>query len=235
MTKSLLAAAAALMGLALGGFPAGATNFSFTGNFAQDDDVQFFTFTADGASTVRLISYGYGGGTQANGHAVARGGLDPILALFDSTGALVGQDDDADSGTPGACGASAVNADPVNGLTWDTCLDVLLPAGSYSVSIQEYENFAIGPNLSDGFTRGGQGNFTDVVANNFTCGEDPNFLVPFHDSSFETGCLRDSHWAFDILNVSQAAIVAAPEPGMLAILGLALGGVGLARRRRPGR
>ena len=74
------------------------TNFSFAGTFGDDDDVQLFNFTANGASTVSLVSFSYAGGTQANGNVVVRGGFDPILALFDSSGALVGQNDDSSGG-----------------------------------------------------------------------------------------------------------------------------------------
>lgn len=49
------------------------TNFSFTGGFTQANDVQTFTFTANGASAVRLITYSHAGGTQSNGNAVAAG------------------------------------------------------------------------------------------------------------------------------------------------------------------
>ena len=88
VAAGLLASAAAM---------AAPTNYSFAGSFATDDEVQMFNFTANGSSTVALISYGYAGGTQANANVVVRGGFDPILALFNTTtGAYVGQNDDAD-------------------------------------------------------------------------------------------------------------------------------------------
>ena len=59
---SVLAASAASMALP--------TNFSFNGTFVRDDNVQLFNFTADGTSTVSLVSYGYAGGTQSNGAVV---------------------------------------------------------------------------------------------------------------------------------------------------------------------
>ena len=46
------------------------TDFSFTGTFAADDDVQFFGFTANGTSTVRLINNLFvGSGTILTGAA----------------------------------------------------------------------------------------------------------------------------------------------------------------------
>ena len=215
---------------------ASATAFSFVGNFTQDDNIQSFSFTTSGSTNVRLISYSYGGGTNAAGTVIPRGGFDPILALFDSSGALVGQDDDAISGTPGACGPGVVTPDALTGLQWDTCLDLpLLAAGTYTVTIQEYDNFAIGPNLSNGFIRSGTGNFTDTGATtgtNFTCADDPSNLLPFHDvSGVSPGCLRDSHWAFDILNVTQAHEIV-PEPITLSLFSAGLAGSVALRRRR---
>ena len=209
---------------------ASATAFSFVGSFTQDDNIQSFSFTTSGSTNVRLISYSYGGGTNSAGTVIPRGGFDPILALFDSSGALVGQDDDAISGTPGACGPGVVTPDALTGLQWDTCLDLpLLAAGTYTVTIQEYDNFAIGPNLSNGFVQAGTGNFTDAI---FPCGDDPNNLSPFHDvSGVSPGCLRDSHWAFDILNVTQAHEIV-PEPITLSLFSAGLAGSLAMRRRR---
>lgn len=209
--------------------PASAAAFSFVGSFTQDDNIQSFSFTTSGATNVRLISFSYGGGTNAAGTVIPRGGFDPILALFDSTGALIGQDDDAVSGTPGACGSGVVNPDALTGNQWDTCLDLpLLAAGTYTVTIQEYDNFANGPNLSDGFVRSGTGNFTDT----FPCGDDPNNILPFHDvSGVSPGCLRDSHWAFDILNVTQAT-EEVPEPLTLSVFGAGIAASIAVRRRK---
>jgi hypothetical protein len=190
---------------------ANAANFSFTGNFTLDDDVELFNFTVGAPSTVTLLTLSYAGGTNAAGDVIARGGFDPILALFDSTGVLLDTNDDGDP--------ADVPTD-INGLTFDTFLSIALDPGTYTVSVMQFDNFADGPNLSDGFSRAGEGNFTAA----FGCG-----ATQFCDAGLGA---RDSHWAFDVLNAEQAAIVGVPEPGsiLFACGGLALLALRLRKR-----
>jgi hypothetical protein len=180
------------------------TNFSFTGNFTQDDNVQVFTFTTGAASTITLRTWSYAGGTNAAGQVIARGGFDPILALFDSSGVLINQNDD---------GGGSVAADSVTGQHYDTYLSAAVGIGTYTATVMEYNNFAIGPNYSNGFARAGQGNFTGTGG--------------FWDV---TGSHRDNHWAFDVLNVASASTV--PEPGSIFLLATVLAGCGVGLRRR---
>jgi len=198
-------------------------NYSFTGTFSNDDDVQLFNFTADGASTVRLISFGYGGGTQSDGNSVVAGGFDPILVLFDSAGNLIGQNDDSGSSTTGACGSGVVTSDPITELQWDTCFDQALALGSYTVAIMQYDNFATGSTLADGFTYTGDPFFTNALAG---CSNGQ-----FCDLSGDlAGNNRTNAWAFDIMNAETAEAV--PEPSIIALFGLGLLGLGVARRRK---
>ena len=185
--------------MALASASASANDFSFTGNFGGDNDVQLFSFSVGATSTVTLRTWSYAGGTNAASTAIARGGFDPILALFDSTGLLLNQNDD---------GGSSVAADAVTGAHYDTYLSSTLAAGAYTVSVMQYANFAIGPNLSNGFSGSGTTNFRDA-----------------------TGNLRDSHWAFDILNVNVATVPGVPEPETYALMALGLGAIGMMRRR----
>ena len=190
-------------------------NFSFTGTFAHDNDVQLFNFTVGATSNVTVRSWSYAGGTNAAGTTIAEGGFDPILAVFNSSGVLIGQNDD---------GGSSVSADAVTGQRWDTFLQITnLAAGSYTASVMQYDNFANGPNLSDGFREDGNISFTQRLTGQ-TSG---NFWdVTDHE--------RDSHWAFDILNVAQASTVSSvPEPStMIVALGGVAAGLGVCWRRR---
>jgi hypothetical protein len=202
----LLAASAAL-----------ADNFSFQGAFTADDNVQLFNFTVGSTSTVTLRTWSYAGGVDAAGVTIPRGGFDPILALFDSTGMEINQNDD---------GGSNVPADSVTGEHYDTYLQSTLAAGTYTVSVMEYDNFANGPNLSNGFARAGQGDFTAA----FGCSEGK-----FCDVSGDpAGNSRNGNWEFDILGVNSAGTTGGgtvPEPASVGLLLLGIGGFAVARKK----
>jgi hypothetical protein len=181
-------------------------DFSFTGNLLNDDDVQLFNFTVGSTSDVTLRTWSYAGGVNAAGAVIPRGGFDPILAVFDSSGALIDANDDG----------AVVPIDPVTNAAFDTLLflDNLAP-GSYTVSVMQFANFALGPNLSDGFIGSNTTGFVDV-----------------------TGNARTSAWAFDILNVNAADVVVPPQPPVgapdsgstLLLISLAFGGLIAVRR-----
>jgi hypothetical protein len=138
-----------------GGGTGTTTSFSFTGTLQTANEVLFFDFTVASPSEVTLRSYSYAGGTNARGETIPRGGFDPILALFDAAGALIGQNDDG--------GSTNVPTDPSTGLAYDVFLRSTLQPGNYKVAVSAFPNFARGPNLSDGFS--GSGSLGSRTAN----------------------------------------------------------------------
>lgn len=236
---------AALVLLTLAMSPARAANFSFTGTFTKDTDLQFFTFTlANPTPGVALRTWSYAGGTNAAGQVIPSGGFEPYLNLYFSDGSQM------NPGQAGPCtvpptGNSVADllADPTSG----ACADVYYPttlsfpggtwsAGTYIAVLSLFANPGIG-NLPDGF-------FAEQVLgltppSNFTCqvgapgyqGNPPTIGTdePFCDE-FLANTQRTGNWALDILNVDSATMTV-PEPSTLTLC-LAGGLFGLARRAR---
>ncbi len=198
--------------IAAAGAVASAASFSFTGSFVTDDESRFFSFTLPSPETVTLRTYSYAGGMNGMGTVSIRGGFDPILSLFTGTGTLINQNDDGDLN---------VSPDPVTGQYFDSYIHTTLAAGTYTVALTQYENFAIGPNLSYGFSRTGQASFTAA----FGCS-----AGKFCDL---TGDNRTANWEFDVSGASSAVdLTAVPEPVTPMLLALGLTGLGLLRRRK---
>lgn len=195
--------------------PAGAVNFSFSGNLANDDTIQLFNFSILAPVSVSLRTLSYGGGTNAAGNVIAPGGFDPIITLFDDAGNFItDNDDDGDDGV-----VDGALVDPVTGIALDAFLTIpnlttpTLLAGNYTVAVTQYFNF-FDPFLTNSFIGSGTSGFVDF-----------------------TGATRTSFFAVDILNVDSASIVSQPggtipEPGSMLLFGSGLVGLAWWRRRK---
>jgi len=190
--------------------PAGAVNFSLTGNLASDDTVQLFNFSILTPASVTLRTLSYGGGTNVVGDVISPGGFDPIVTLFDDIGNFIAlNDDDGDDGV-----VDVALPDPETGAVFDSFLTIALPAGDYTVAVTQFNNFALGPNLANGFRGADTVGFVD-----------------------DTGATRTSFLAFDILNVDSVSVVSqpggvVPEPGSLLLFGSGLVGLAWWRRKK---
>jgi hypothetical protein len=249
--------AATLIGAATAS-SASAASFGFTGAFALDNDKQAFSFTVGANGTVvKLRNWGYGGGTYAvdflNGAAAtsqttASGGFDGLLALFDSSGALVSGGLN-DSGPYNPLNFAAVpmeggtGSPPVYYTIGDPQISLALDAGVYTLVLAQYGNIPTGT-ITDPFTYDGNPQYTvfgadgglttDPYDNRCTGGY-------FCDSiaySSVSGTNWDGHWSVELANVVSASLVVAPPPSAvpapaaLPLLAGALGALALLLRRR---
>jgi hypothetical protein len=194
--------------------PAFSGNFSFTGSFTNDNDVQPFTFSLLSPGLVTLQTLGYGGsanntgGTNALGQVILPGGFETMLSLFFADGTAVDGTYTPDPPAP-ACGLRT--PDPArDNFCFDVYQQVSLAAGTYLLRLTQNPNSANG-NLGAGFL----------------FDSDPNFNNGFVGT---IGFQGTPNWAVDILGVDQASIPGAvPEPaavflmaGSLLMLGLYL-------------
>lgn len=115
-------------------------------------------FTVSTPSEVNVVTFGWGGGTSATGAAVAGGGLEPYLSLFDSAGNFLASS--FNSGCP-----------PGGNFIGPDCFDVqfdagILAPGNYQLALTAWQNLSFAENLgsgtlADGFTGLGNLGFTE--------------------------------------------------------------------------
>ncbi len=175
-----------------------AATIAYAGTFSTDDQLAVINFTVAQTSQVMFETDSYGGGTLG-GSTVAAGGFVPILTLFSSSGAFLAAD-----GGDGTCQAG-MSSDPTTGMCDDAAITSLLSAGAYTLVVSEFFNYANGPNLSNGFSEAGQGDFTGPI-----CGTTGGF--------YETDvapCVQRT----DAYSVTETTPLAAttPEPGSLVL------------------
>ncbi len=193
------------------------TDFDFSGNFVSDDDVVLQSFNLAFDSNVTIFSSSWGDDLGDGDGWVERGGFDPILAIWDSSGILLLQRDDGNiEGTTQSNGVDYTYG------VWDTFIEIFLTAGDYTASITQYNNFAVSTLLNGGFQRDGNSNFTF---------DDGNGPEPFFNGVWSAPGTdpRTGAWEFHILAVESASQSQVPEPATIALIALGLVGIGYKR------
>ena len=160
------------------------------------------TFSLGSAAQLTIFTTSYGGGANANGTTAAKGGFMPSLVLYNGAGNYV-----TGQVFPSPIGST----DSTTGLVGDSYIRTsTLSAGTYIVALSDFlvQQSPTATNLSDGFIDYGSGTtFSDVQGN-----------------------LRTGNYTLNITGPGNAA--AAPEPGTLALIGPAFGGLALWMYRR---
>jgi hypothetical protein len=185
------------------------TDFDFSGTFTNDNDIVLLNFSIDSTSAVTIFSSSWIAGDSGLG-------FDPILSIWDSSGTLIQQQDDGHN-----IGQTLSNGVLYDHGTWDSYFSISLGGGNYTASIGQYDNFANGTSLADGFRYDGNPNFT------FDNGYGTADLFNGVWSATDT---RTGDWEFHILNVETATVVPIPATVWLFGSGL-LGLISIARKK----
>ncbi|MDP3334147.1 MAG: DVUA0089 family protein [Methylococcaceae bacterium] len=119
--------------LSTGAANAAVTTHQFTGNFNTGNDVFTYAFTITEDTLATFETFGYAGGTLANGTPVADGGFDPTLTLFGSTFETPVISDGGD-----AVGDDRKSA--ISDYGWDDLITLTLAPGNYIIAVTQFDN-----------------------------------------------------------------------------------------------
>jgi len=118
--------------LSTGAANAAVTTHQFTGNFNTGNDVFTYAFTITEDTLATFETFGYAGGTLANGTIVADEGFDPTLTLFGSTLPTSVISDDGDSVESRESASSE--------FSWDDLIILTLAPGNYTIALTQFDN-----------------------------------------------------------------------------------------------
>ena len=168
----------------------------FSGTFPTDDFVQIFHFSVQNLGPVTISTTSY------------NPGFEPILSLFDATGTFQFLND----GNANSPAGDAV-------LTWNSQAGM-----NYIVALTEYDNYPVEQDpgtgqLSAGFTRDGQGNFTAAGPPFGLAVPGGSFLLP--DGTQLTGNWSVS-FSSDDPTLQASSSVPEPASGVLLLAGAGL-------------
>lgn len=113
---------------------AAVTTNQFTGNFNTGNDVFTYAFTITENTLATFETFGYAGGTLANGTTIADGGFDPTLTLFGS--AFETTPVTSDGGD--AVGENRKSA--ISDYGWDDLITLTLAPGNYIIAVTQFDN-----------------------------------------------------------------------------------------------
>lgn len=216
MNKLVINLSVAFALLFCGSTYAALMDFDFSGTFSSDNDIVLLDFSLNNDGLVTIFSSSWGDDLGDGLGWVSEQGFDPILAIWDSNGDLVSEQDDG-----GVEGTTQSNGVDYTYGVWDSFFSVFLTAGDYTASIAQYNNFAVDNLLSHGFTHDGNPNFTFDEG----FGTEPNFNGVWIGDDSRTG-----DWEFHILNVD-VATQQVPEPTTIALMALSIAGLGFRRKK----
>lgn len=192
-----------LLGCLLGFAASASAGPIFSGNFTSDDNVVFFHYQVQNTALVDVFTTSYAGG-----------GFSPILTLFGANGEFLFDN----AGYP---------TDTDAALSWNSVAGM-----EYIIALTQYDNYAIGPTLADGFRQQGMGNYTAEPPFNPTI-PGGSFLLPGPTQ-------RSSAWSVSFesneptLSVSGPSAIPEPATTVLTLCGVLALAVWTRRRSHQG-